>query len=200
MVQQFWSIVKEHSKDLLAQWDSKERIVVLYNKLVEPLKKINEHLILELGPCDNNVCDITISADGIEEAFSDVEEIYYQKPEFDNLVIHKFRQPIMNLNDFHIKINDTEISYSDIRFELIEEKAGIIVDLFILGYQEDESAQETLKFLILDACLGEYDTVKKVLYCDAMNFEVYSPKTSKSIAGLKQEFDKVYKSKYSKAM
>jgi hypothetical protein len=200
LVQKFWDTVKDHADDLFALWDSQEEIRALYNKLVEILKKINEGLVLELGPCDENVCEITISADGIEEAFSDVEAIYYQKPEFDNLVIYKFRQPILNLNELFIKIDDTQVSYSDILFELIEEKSGIIVVLFIPGFQEDVSEYETLKFLILDACLGEYDAVKKVLYCDALNLENYFPKTSKSIAELKQEFDEAYKSKYLKGM
>ena len=200
LIQQFWNIVSQHSKDLSILWDSNKRINAFFNVFNKPLKKINENLTLELGRLEGNSYEITISADGIEEAFSDVEEIYKQKPELDGLIIHKFRQPILNLNELLININDTKVSYSDILFELIEEKEGIIVVLFIPGFQEDVPEHETLKFLIIDACLGEYDAVKKVLYCDALNLEDYSPKIMKSITILRQEFEKAYKSKYSKVV
>jgi len=200
LIQQFWSTVSKHSKNLSAIWGSHEKIKAFFDAANKPLKKINEHLTLELGHLGEDQYEITISADGIEEAFSDVEEIYKQKPELDNLVIHKFRQPISNLSKLLIKVDDTEVIYSDILFELLEEKAGIIIVLFIPGFQEESSEHETLKFLVLDTCLGEYDAVKKVLYCDALNLENYSPRTMKSITTLREEFNKIYKSKYAKAM
>lgn len=197
LIQQFWNTVNKHSKNLSAIWGSHEKINIFFDASNKLLKKINEHLTLELGHLGEDKYEITISADGIEEAFSDVEEIYQQKPELDNLAIHKFRQPIPNLNELLIKVDDTEVSYSDILFELLEEKAGIIVVLFIPGFEEESSEHETLKFLILDSCLGEYDAVKKVLYCDALDLENYSPRTIKSVTMLRQEFNKIYKSKYS---
>lgn len=116
-------------------------------------------------------------------------------PQLDNWIIHKFRQPLLDIENFSITIETIEFKFCEIHFQIIEEQSDIIVALFLPGYKEQETVYEVIKFLILDACLGEYDAVMKVAYCGGYNLEDYKDLALKPIKFLKEDFDDVYRSK-----
>jgi hypothetical protein len=166
----------------------------LFDILKIHLTQINENLTFEFGSFENGYCELTLSADGIEEAFLSLEKVYDHKPFIDNWIIHKFRQPMSNIDDFSIEIGDIKIEFSHIRYRLIEENKGISVLLFIPGYSNDISAYEMIKFLCLDASLGEYDAVKKVKYCAAFSLDSNKDLDLEPLKFLKEDFDYLYSS------
>lgn len=159
------------------------------------LKQINENLTFEIGPCIEGHGELTLSADGIEAAFTYIDTLYKNKPKLDNWVIYKFRQPLLDIENFSISIEKIEFQFCEIFFQIIEEQGKLIIALFLPGYKEDEPAYEIIKFLILDACLGEYDAVMKVAYCAGYNLDHHKNLALKPIKFLKEDFDGIYRSK-----
>ncbi|MBY0273408.1 MAG: hypothetical protein K2X02_08420 [Alphaproteobacteria bacterium] len=195
LIQEFWDDFELNQEKLfsLESISTSDRNLLL-KKLIKRLKLINKDLTLEIGPLHDDRRELTLSADGIEDAFPYIEEIYKNKPKFNNWIFHRFRQPIANIADFSITIDDINIKFSAVQFGLVEDEGGIVVLLFIPGYKGDISAYETIKFLTLDSCLGEYVAVKNVKYCAAYDVNGYRDKDLKPIKLLKKDFDKMYSS------
>lgn len=195
LVQEFWNYFESNQEKFLSinSMSLSDRDI-LFKNLSTYLKHIHEDITFEFGYLEKGHGELTLSADGIENAFPYVEEIYKNKPLLNNWVIHKFRQPILDIDESSINIDGIEVKFSEMRFGFMEKDGGIIVLLFIPGYSEDISAYETIKFLSLDSSLGEYDAVKKVKFCAGYDLNKYKGKGHKPLKFLKEDFDKMYAS------
>jgi hypothetical protein len=164
-----------------------------FQQIGQNLKLINENLTYQISLPKDSDNELILSADGVEASFPYVEELYKSKPLIEGWSIKKYRQALENIEDFSITLdNNIEISFKDVLFHLEKDNLGIVVMFFIPGFQTDKCEHEVLKWLILDACLGEYDAVKKVGYCAAYPLEEADNRALKSVTNLKKDFDEMF--------
>lgn len=173
-IKDFWANFKVEHGNLI---DSEKNVnEALYLELVDKLKEVHEDLCLEIG---HNIAPyhLVISADGIDDVFEFVEMVASESPKIPGWKIVKYRQAIDDIEDKNITIGDQNLSLSEIFFDLvIDEEVGIVVVMFIPGFDEENDAHEMLRWVILDNSIGEYDAVKKVGY-----FATYSTAAMKDL-------------------
>ena len=170
----FWNYFESKHKNLVDH----DKIVneALYLELVDKLKEVHEDLCLEIGH-HATPKELVISADGIDDLFEFVEMIDTHKPQIPGWNVIKYRQHRDDIEDQSITIGEETFKLSEILFDLIiDDEAGIVVVMFIPGFDEDNDAHEMLRWVILDNTIGEYDAVKKVGY-----FATYSTKQMKEL-------------------
>jgi len=173
-IKDFWAMFKaEHNKLIDVDGNVDE---ALYFEILDKLKEVHEDLCLEIA---HNVTPhhLVISADGIDDVFEFVEMVASNKPQIPGWEIVKYRQHRDDIEEQTITIGDQTLALSDIFFDLvIDEEAGIVVVMFIPGFDEENDAHEMLRWVILDNTIGEYDAVKKVGY-----FATYSTAAMKDL-------------------
>jgi len=173
-VKDFWDMFKNEYSNLI---DSDKQVnEALYLELVDKLKEVNEDLCLEVGH-NNSPYQLIISADGLDDVFEFVEMVASESPKISGWKIVKYRQAIDDIEDKNITIGEGNLALSEIFFDLvIDEEVGIVVVMFIPGFEEENDAHEMLRWVILDNSIGEYDAVKKVGY-----FATYSTAAMKDL-------------------
>jgi hypothetical protein len=170
----FWNYFETEHHNLIDQ----DKIVneALYLELVDKLKKVHEDLCLEVGH-HATPYELVISADGIDDVFEFVEMLDVDKPQIPGWQILKYRQHIYDIEDKSITIGEETFKLSEIFYDLIlDDEVGIVLVIFIPGFDEDNNAHEMMRWVILDNTIGEYDAVKKVGY-----FATYSTKHMKEL-------------------
>jgi len=173
-IKDFWEACQAEHSNLI---DSENNVnEALYFEILDKLKEVHEDLCLEIA---HNVTprQLVISADGIDDVFEFVEIVASDSPKVPGWTIVKYRQHRDDIEEQTITIGDQTLALSDIFFDLvIEEEVGIVVVMFIPGYDEENDAHEMLRWVILDNTIGEYDAVKKVGY-----FATYSTAAMKDL-------------------
>jgi hypothetical protein len=117
-------------------------------------------LTFEFGPEENGRREFVVSADGIREAFPEVERLYAAAPSLPRWKFIKFRP----------RRTPSDVTYEGLRIRaasvVVEAKAaGQLADLtvFIPGYTQTAHNQyATIMYLLLDEALGEYDVETRV--------------------------------------
>lgn len=167
----------------------------LWKRLSSKLKAINADLCFEIDLSRLDLKQFIISADGIETAFDYVDLIYRYKPQIKGWNVIRFRQPLENLEEKTICVGeDIEIKFSDIQYFMEIDKFNnsyATLLLFIPQYKKEEDTYETLKWLVLDAVLGEYDAVKKINYCAAYSLDKAGNIPKKDITKLRKELNSI---------
>jgi hypothetical protein len=153
----FWHWFQKNEDALFHFEQDREGI---FSGLTSEMHKVNPSLTFEFGPEVDNRREFTISADGIKQAFPEVEALYAAAPSLPRWKFIKFRQ----------RHALSEISYKGITVKpqsvaLRVVPGGAVVDItvFMKGYTQ--AAQETytgIAFLFLDQALGEYDVETRV--------------------------------------
>lgn len=202
-IKNFWKMFKiEHSNLIDADGNVNE---ALYFELLDKLKEVHADLCIEVAH-NATPHQLVISADGIDDVFEFVEMVAYDRPKIPGWEIVKYRQHRDDIEEQTISIGDQTLALSEIFFDLvIDEEAGIVVVMFIPGFDEENDAHEMLRWVILDNTIGEYDAVKKVGY-----FATYSTAAMKdlgkkmtdefkTLSHLKKDLDALWK-KYSAGM
>ncbi len=202
-IKDFWADFEKGHKDLVG--DDSAVNEPLYFALLDKLKEVQEDLCLEV---DHNSVprQLIISADGIDDVFEFVEMVDAHKVNFSGWKVVKYRQHRDDIEDQTITVGDQSLELSEILFDLIiDDEAGIVVVMFIPGYDEDNNAHEMLRWVILDNTIGEYDAVKKVgyfaTYSTAQMKDLDKKMTDefKTLSHLKKDLDDLWKS-YSASM
>ena len=171
----------------------------LYLSLLDQLKEVHIDLCLEIGH-HATPHELVISADGIDDVFEFVELIDTHKPKIPGWTVVKYRQHRADIEEQSITIGEETLKLSDILFDLIiDDEAGIVVVMFIPGFDEDNNTHEMLRWVILDNTIGEYDAVKKVGYFATYSTnqmkELDKKMTSefKTLSHLKKDLDALWK-------
>lgn len=155
----FWTWFSAHSQQLRAMRSGSEPIV---DSLGAALTRVHPNLTFEIGPPGPRR-ELVLSADGIREAFPEVEALAAAAPKtLAGWQIIKFRprrQPLNQLN-----VDRLSFDPKTIRFLLGKDQPGKVgILLFVPGYTEAQSSLFTQAgFLLLDEALGEYDTEMRV--------------------------------------
>jgi hypothetical protein len=185
---EFWLWFKNKSDDIFNFESNTDKIL---DKLHHELHKINENLTFEFGPIINNKRIFIISADGIKEAFNDVETLFVNKPLLDKWEIIKFRQR-GDINNY-ITMGNITVYPENIRYLIFPHDKKIGLMLFIKDYNINPEINKQIGYIFLDNALGEYDVEIKIggiKFCD-YNTEYFEQ--SSSIETLREEFDKLCK-------
>jgi hypothetical protein len=153
----FWKWFQNNENALFDFEKDRERT---FDRLGAEMHKLNPSLTFEFGPKEDGRRELVISADGIREAFPEVEALYATAPSMPRWKFIKFRQ--------RRKPND--ISYEGVSVKaasvsVLVEPSGQLADItvFIPGYtQAARKTYAAIAFLFLDEALGEYDVETRV--------------------------------------
>jgi hypothetical protein len=153
----FWKWFQSNENSLFDFEKDQERV---FDRLGGEMRKINPNLTFEFGPKENGIQEFIISADGIKEAFPEVERLYAAAPSLPRWKFAKFRPRRTPLD---ITYQGVTVRAASVVVEV--KAAGQMADLtvFIPGYTQ--SAHQTyvaITFLLLDEALGEYDVETRI--------------------------------------
>lgn len=155
--EKFWKWFRSNESSLFDFEKDQERV---FDRIGAEMHKISPYLTFEFGPKENGKREFVISADGIREAFPEVERLYSAAPSLPRWKFIKYRP----------RRTPLDITYSGVTVRaasvVVEAKAaGQLADLtvFIPGYTQTAHNQyATITYLLLDEALGEYDVETRV--------------------------------------
>src|SRR3974390_2814013 len=153
----FWKWFQSNEDTLFNVEKNREQT---FDKLGAEMHKLNPCLTFEFGPIEDGKREFVISADGIKEAFPQVEALYAAAPSLPRWKFVKFRprRKPMDVNYDGISVRATSVTVQLVR-------NGQLADLtvFIPNYSEaDRKAYMAIAFLLLDGALGEHDVETRV--------------------------------------
>jgi hypothetical protein len=155
--EEFWKWFRSNESSLFDFENDQER---LFDRIGAEMHKVNPYLTFEFGPKENGKREFVVSADGIREAFPEVERLYAAAPSLPRWKFIKFRP----------RRTPSDITYEGVKVRaasvVVEAKAaGQLADLtvFIPGYTQTAHNQyATITYLLLDEALGEYEVETRV--------------------------------------
>ena len=158
-IQTFWNWFESKSEEYLNFAKNKTE---LFNLLSEELHNVNPSITFVFGEMKDNKREFIISADGIKEAFPDVEALVSAAPKINKWEIIAFRPRLntflsMSFDGLTVSPDDLKIKYS---YDSLSKKVGL--EIYIKNYNESDQRYLSAAFLILDNALGEYDVETKI--------------------------------------
>ena len=165
----FWKwFVKNKSKiEIFIQSDFSD--YTIYNKLTKNIKSYNSILFPEITMTEKHEFVLVITPDGDIKGIEPTKILFDSKPEIENWIIQKYRQPcdeiVLNFNGIKYPSSDIEI------IPEFEDKDKVDLRIFIRNLKKDEQKYKSLAFLYLDHILGEFNSITKVRYIDFFNLE-----------------------------
>jgi hypothetical protein len=153
----FWKWFQNNENALFDFEKDRERT---FDRLGAEMHKLNRSLTFEFGPKEDGRREFVISADGIREAFPEVEALYALAPSLPRWKFIKFR-PRRKPND--ISYGGVAVKAASVSVSV--EPNGHLADItvFIPGYtQAAHKTYAAIAFLCLDEALGEYDVETRV--------------------------------------
>lgn len=152
----FWNWFTENEDNIIGILDDQSFATTLKAKMEEYYPV----LTFELGPAEEGKYNFYISCDGLREGLPYVELLGTAAPELPKWNIIKYKQPHTTVKD--IMIDGLRLGPKDIEvfYQVTGKKVNI--DLFIIGFVENDDRFTHLSFLLLDALLGEYAMMTKV--------------------------------------
>jgi hypothetical protein len=106
----------------------------------------------------NNKRQFILSADGIQEYFTDVIRLYENHPHIEGWEFILFRPRTYQIDQV-IDMDGLQLSYEDIFFKDFYHNDQLYVDVYIKGYQEQDHRYVHAYFILLDTLIGEFDAV-----------------------------------------
>ena len=153
----FWKWFQRNEDTLFNFEKNREQT---FDKIGAEMHRLNPSLTFEFGPIEDGKREFVISADGIKEAFPQVEALYAAAPSLPRWKFVKFRP---RRKPMDVEYEGISVRATSVTVQLI--KNGQLADLtvFIPKYSEtDRKAYMAIAFLLLDGALGEYDVEKRV--------------------------------------
>lgn len=159
--EKFWNWVLKNKTKLEAFIHSDFEDYTVYNRLTNALKKYNSSLFPEMTLGENGEVVLIITPDGMKDGILPTQKLYDSKPNLDNWIVKKFRQPN---DEIGLNFDGVEYPSSDItiRAKINEEEEKVDVEVYIKNMNSEPSKHKTLAFLYLDHILGEFNTITKV--------------------------------------
>ncbi len=184
----FWRWFVAHSPALQRAEGDRDPML---DSLGAALAHVDTSLTFELGPRGARR-DFVLSADGIREAFPEVEALYAAAPPMTQWHVIKFRPRRAELSTLTISGHQFDPAHT--RFLLVKDAPGKVgIVLFLEHYSEAEhNLFGQAGFLILDEALGEYDMETRVGAIDFVGQESKYYAQSRPLAELPAVFDKFF--------
>jgi hypothetical protein len=166
----FWKYILDNKKELENFIDSDLSDYTAYNNLTDEIKKFSSLLFAEITRYSNGKYVLVLTPDGKIEGINDTQKLFEAKPEIDNWIVEKFRQP---KDKIQFKYDGLEYPSSDIEIfaELNAEKEKFDIQVFIKNMNFDEQKYQIIAWLYLDNILGEFNSITKIGYVDFFNLE-----------------------------
>ncbi|SDY09023.1 hypothetical protein SAMN05444411_1223 [Lutibacter oricola] len=186
----FWNWFSENKEKLENFITSDFSDYSIYNRLTKELQKYNPLLFPEITINENDKFVLIITPDGMSDGVIPTQKLFDKKPEFENWIIKKFRQPT---DEIGLSFDGLDYGSSDIKIDYFVdyEREKVDIKLLINNYNEKDKRYESLAWLYLDHILGEFNTISKV---GAVIFEKVNEKKEKdeliSILELRKLIDK----------
>lgn len=155
--ERFWKWFRSNEGAL---FDFERDREAIFDRLAAEMHKLNPSLTFEFGPIEGGRREFVISADGIKEAFPEVQALYAAAPSLPRWKFTKFRPRRSPLD---VNYGNVSVQASSVRVQM--KKNGQVVDLtvFMPNYtEENREACTAIAFLLLDGALGEYDVETRV--------------------------------------
>lgn len=154
--QEFWNWFKAH-EDMLFHFEKNQEHV--FDQLGYQMHKINPNLTFEFGPKENGRREFVISADGIRDAFPEVEALYASAPALPRWKFIKFRPRRKPLD---VSYGGVSVKAASVRVSIVSTGQTEDLTVFIPGSENGNKAYTAAAFLLLDGALGEYDVETRV--------------------------------------
>ncbi len=185
----FWNWFVKNQETYYNQTENNEIREKIFDELSNKLKEVNPDLVFEFSPKRaNGIRELTISADGIREAFPAVESLIKKSPELKNWKFNAFRQRTRG-NDFEIQYGDLKIGYSDIYFKSKKDNGKLNIQLNIRDFNGKAQTQNAI-YILLDNLLGEYDVETKIGGIDWVKLDENNKENLKPFIELRDAIDK----------
>ncbi|HEX9826671.1 MAG TPA: hypothetical protein VGA80_08740 [Flavobacteriaceae bacterium] len=192
--QKFWKYFSRNKKSLEEFINSDLSDYTVYNNLTDEIHKYSDLIFPEITQNIEGKFVLIITPDGKPSGIPDTEKLYDSKPEIENWIIEKFRQP---KEDLKFKYDGLEYPSSDIQIipELDKEEDKINIRVYIKNMDLDKDKYQTMAWLYLDNILGEYNSITKLGYVDFFHLDDRKTvRNSISILELRKLIDKeIYK-------
>ena len=131
-----------------------------FDKLGAEMHKLNPSLTFEFGPIEDGKREFVISADGIKEAFPQVEALYAAAPSLPRWKFVRFRP---RRKPMDVDYGGVSVRAASVAVQLARNGQVADVTVFIPNYSEaDSKTFMAIAFLLLDGALGEYDVEMRV--------------------------------------
>lgn len=135
----------------------------LTKQLSEQVKKFNFFLFLEIGINEDGQFILIITPDGNPEGIAPTKELYSYKPNIQNWIIKKFRQPY-NYLDLEFELDGCRYKNLEIvaNYELDKNREKVDLILCVKALEENPMQLKQVALLYLDHILGEFNTLTRV--------------------------------------
>lgn len=155
--EKFWNWFSKNQETYYAEVEHLDLREKLFDDLQTHLVKIHPDLVFEFSPIrESGVRELSISADGIKEAFPFVEKLLAMAPTIEKWQFNAFRQRVPG-DDLRIHYGELEISYSDIYFRYQDGEYGELgIELNIKDFNGEDAIKNAI-YILLDGLIGEYD-------------------------------------------
>ncbi|HWB26551.1 MAG TPA: hypothetical protein VG738_13790 [Chitinophagaceae bacterium] len=157
--ERFWNWFLANAKAIKLWINTNDSDYKLYNTLTEQLWEYSENLIPELTVDKNGNAVLIISCDGIKAGIQPVLQLYNAAPPVKGWVIQKFRAPgYVN----SVTFEGLALAPDDIRIKFIFNGPVADVEIYMKGYNDNDSRYKSLGFLYLDHFIGEYAAMTRI--------------------------------------
>lgn len=127
------------------------------------IRKSFPGIMFEVGSNDQRPRELIISADGISENVSAVEEIADAAPTLDSWTITRFRRPHEGYAESELTFGPVKLGKGTVRAKLTRMQDGRPdVDLYMQGFNPDAPNAQVYQgaaFILLDMAIGEYNVI-----------------------------------------
>lgn len=149
----FWRWFEAHATRLREEPDGD----IVCDAITEALGKVHEGLVGEIGRAPSlDEATLVISANGNQELFPIVEDLFAERPSVPLWEIIAFRPPANPNDPGVIEMDGLELSIAAMRFVHSLEDGMLELDVFVPGYVEDDETIGSMCFIALDHTVGEY--------------------------------------------
>ncbi|MGB4774321.1 MAG: hypothetical protein WBP45_04055 [Daejeonella sp.] len=168
--QEFWNWFLVNKKKIEDFIDSEHNDYSMYNLLTKKMRAYHDEIVPELTKTKDEKYVLIITPDGIKAGIEPTKALAAAKPEIDNWIVEKFRQPC---DEITLEFKGVRYPSSDIevvaRFD--SKKELVNIDLFIRNMNKDPINYKNLAFLYLDHILGEFNVLTKIGYIELHNLD-----------------------------
>jgi hypothetical protein len=190
-IDRFWAWFVENEERIfnMGMGEDAYEIVEVVGKQIS---RIHPDLMFQFSSEIEGVKEFVISAGGMREQITHVQNMVESAPPLPRWNVIAFRQRMRDIAGYRLK-DGSSLKPENVTVSLEPDRGRIGLTLFIEGL--DETNRNTfgqLGFLMLDSALGEYDVMTKVGYID---FKPASERTNLptySIDQLSEPFDEMY--------
>jgi hypothetical protein len=163
--QEFWNWFMTNKKRIEDFVDSDHSDYSVYELLTNKMRAYHDEIVPELTKTEDDKYVLIITPDGIKEGIEPTKALAAAKPEIENWIVEKFRQPC---DEITLELNGLTYPSSDIEIipQIDREKEIVHLDVFIRNMNSDTKKYQNLAFLYLDHILGEFNLLTKVGYIE----------------------------------